>query len=331
MGLGPCFAHDGVGHKPAGTVRNPQPIRDEIEYMESETGDASNESDAMNNPITKEPSPASDSFTLPDIRARAPEPGDHSGAAVLRMQTENLDFFYGINQALHGVNIFIAANRVTALIGPSGCGKSTFLRCLNRMNDEIPHTRVVGSVKLDGQEIYARGLAVEDLRKRIGMVFQRPNPFPMSIYDNIAYGPRIHGTKNRKVLNELVEKSLNQAALWDEVKDKLRKSAFDLSGGQQQRLCIARVLAVEPEVLLMDEPCSALDPNATFRIEELMNELKREYTIVIVTHNMQQAARVSDVTGFFLKGEMIEVGNSSEIFTNPKDQRTEDYIRGRFG
>jgi phosphate transport system ATP-binding protein len=247
------------------------------------------------------------------------------------MQTENLDFFYGINQALHGVNIFIAANRVTALIGPSGCGKSTFLRCLNRMNDEIPHTRVVGSVKLDGQEIYARGLAVEDLRKRIGMVFQRPNPFPMSIYDNIAYGPRIHGTKNRKVLNELVEKSLNQAALWDEVKDKLRKSAFDLSGGQQQRLCIARVLAVEPEVLLMDEPCSALDPNATFRIEELMNELKREYTIVIVTHNMQQAARVSDVTGFFLKGEMIEVGNSSEIFTNPKDQRTEDYIRGRFG
>src|SRR5258706_1967801 len=329
MGFGPGIAHPGPHNKPAGAVRNPQPFRDEIEYME--IGDPGNESDPMSNPTMQERAAQSDSISLPDITARAPEPDDHKGTLIIRMQTEGLDFFYGINRALQDVNIFIAANRVTALIGPSGCGKSTFLRCLNRMNDEIPNTRVSGSVKLDGQEIYAMGLAVEDLRKRIGMVFQRPNPFPMSIYDNIAYGPRIHGAKNRKVLDELDEKSLNQAALWDEVKDKLRKSAFDLSGGQQQRLCIARVLAVEPEVLLMDEPCSALDPNATFRIEELMNELKREYTIVVVTHNMQQAARVSDVTGFFLKGEMIEVGNSSQIFTNPKDQRTEDYIRGRFG
>jgi len=250
---------------------------------------------------------------------------------VLRLVTEDMDFYYGLFQALKKINVGIAANRITALIGPSGCGKSTFLRTLNRMNDEIPGTRVDGKVTFDSQDIYARNVSLVDLRKRIGMVFQRPNPFPMSIFDNIAYGPRIHGEKGRTRLAEIVEKSLKQAALWDEVKDQLKKSAWDLSGGQQQRLCIARVLAVEPEVILMDEPCSALDPNATFRIEELMKELEQDYTIVIVTHNMQQAARVSETTGFFLKGELIEVGPTDKIFNQPDDKRTEDYIRGRFG
>ncbi len=250
---------------------------------------------------------------------------------LVKLETKSVDFFYDSFQALKQVSIYIEASKITALIGPSGCGKSTFLRCLNRMNDEIPGTHVHGDVTLDAESIYAPGTDVVALRKRVGMVFQRPNPFPKSIYDNIAYGPRVHGERNKERLDEVVEQSLTKAALWDEVKDKLRKSAFDLSGGQQQRLCIARVLAVEPEVLLMDEPCSALDPNATFRIEELMCELKLQYTIVIVTHNMQQAARVSDVTGFFLKGELIEVGETSRIFTQPDDQRTEDYIRGRFG
>ena len=248
-----------------------------------------------------------------------------------RMATRNLDFFYGSFRALANVTIDIAERRVTALIGPSGCGKSTFLRCLNRMNDEIPGTRHTGSVTLDGEDIYMRSVSLVDLRKRIGMVFQRPNPFPMSIFDNVAYGPRIHGEGNRGRLNEIVERSLRRAALWDEVKDQLTKSAFDLSGGQQQRLCIARVLAVEPEVVLMDEPTSALDPNATFRIEELMKELQKSYTIVIVTHNMQQAARVSDITAFFLLGELIEVGGTQKMFTQPDDDRTDDYIRGRFG
>ncbi len=249
----------------------------------------------------------------------------------IRIETKDLDFFYGSFQALHCVNIYLSSNRITALIGPSGCGKSTFLRCLNRMNDEIPGARMKGRVMLDGQDVYARGVSVEDLRKRVGMVFQRANPFPKSIYDNVAYGPRIHGVRSRSELDGIVEESLKKAALWEEVKDKVKQSAFDLSGGQQQRLCIARVLAVEPEVLLMDEPCSALDPNATFRIEELMFELKASYTIVIVTHNMQQAARVSDVTGFFLKGELIEIGKTAKIFTTPEESRTEDYIRGRFG
>ena len=267
---------------------------------------------------------------LRDIPDLSPLQGE-TAEKIIRIETRGLDFYYEKFQALKQISIYIEANKITALIGPSGCGKSTFLRCLNRMNDEIPGTRVDGVVTLDGDSVYAPGTDVVALRKRVGMVFQRPNPFPKSIYDNIAYGPRVHGERNKARLDEIVERSLTQAALWEEVKDKLRKSAFDLSGGQQQRLCIARVLAVEPEVLLMDEPCSALDPNATYRIEELMNELKSTYTIVIVTHTMQQAARVSEVTGFFLKGELIEVGETSHLFTQPDDQRTEDYIRGRFG
>jgi phosphate transport system ATP-binding protein len=267
---------------------------------------------------------------LRDIPDLSPSEGEKA-EKIIRIETRALDFYYEKFQALKQISITIDANKITALIGPSGCGKSTFLRCLNRMNDEIPGTRVDGVITLDGDSLYAPGTDVVALRKRVGMVFQRPNPFPKSIYDNIAYGPRVHGERNKARLDEIVERSLTQAALWEEVKDKLRKSAFDLSGGQQQRLCIARVLAVEPEVLLMDEPCSALDPNATFRVEELMNELKSTYTIVIVTHNMQQAARVSEVTGFFLKGELIEVGETSHLFTQPDDQRTEDYIRGRFG
>ncbi len=249
----------------------------------------------------------------------------------IRLKAEAVDFYYGAFQALKAINLTILNCHITAMIGPSGCGKSTFLRCLNRMNDEVAGSRLTGKIALDGQDIYGRGINVVDLRKRIGMVFQRPNPFPMSIFDNITYGPRIHGEANKTTLTEIVERSLKQAALWDEVKDQLKKSALDLSGGQQQRLCIARVLAVEPEVILMDEPCSALDPNSTYHIEEMMGSLKTNYTIVIVTHNMQQAARVSDYTGFFLKGEMIEYGVTSKIFTKPDDQRTEDYIRGRFG
>lgn len=248
-----------------------------------------------------------------------------------KISTRNLNVYYGSFHAIKDVNLDILPNRITALIGPSGCGKSTFLRCLNRMNDLIEGVRVEGSVTLDGEEINSARTDVVALRRRVGMVFQRPNPFPMSIYDNVAYGPRIHGIRRRTVLNEIVERSLRQAALWDEVKDKLRQSALALSGGQQQRLCIARVLAVEPEVLLMDEPASALDPTATFRIEELMQELKSRYTIVIVTHNMQQAARVSQFTGFFYKGELYEFGETAKIFTNPDRRETEDYIRGRFG
>ncbi|HXG23193.1 MAG TPA: phosphate ABC transporter ATP-binding protein PstB [Chthonomonadales bacterium] len=248
-----------------------------------------------------------------------------------KIETQHVNFYYGDFRALTNISIRIPARQIMALIGPSGCGKSTFLRTINRMNDLIVGARLEGSVLVDGQDIYAKGIDTVELRKRIGMVFQKPNPFPKSIFDNVAYGPRIHGEKRRDRLEEIVEKSLRQAALWDEVKDKLRQSALTLSGGQQQRLCIARVLAVEPEVLLMDEPCSALDPNATFRIEELMQELKSTYTIVIVTHNMQEAARVSDMTGFFLKGELIEVGTTEKIFTHPEDKRTEDYIRGRFG
>ena len=257
--------------------------------------------------------------------------GPEPAVQPTKIETEDLCVSYGRIKALDGISIRIPDRRVTALIGPSGCGKSTFLRSLNRMNDNIDSARVSGHVLLDGQDIYASRVDVHDLRKRVGMVFQRANPFPMSIYDNVAYGPRIHGERKRRRLEEIVERSLTQAALWDEVKDSLKRSAFNLSGGQQQRLCIARCLAVEPEVLLMDEPCSALDPNATYRIEELMSELKEQYCIVIVTHNMQQAARVSSSTGFFLKGELIEFGDTSRLFTSPSDQRTEDYIRGRFG
>ncbi|MBV7271921.1 phosphate ABC transporter ATP-binding protein PstB [Clostridium thailandense] len=246
------------------------------------------------------------------------------------MQTNNLDLYYGNTQALKKINLDIEKNAVTALIGPSGCGKSTFLRTLNRMNDLIESVKIEGEVFFEGQDIY-KDCDVIELRKRVGMVFQKPNPFPMSIYDNIAYGPRIHGIKDKSKLDALVENSLKGAALWEEVNDRLNKSALGLSGGQQQRLCIARTLAVEPEVLLMDEPTSALDPISTLKIEELMDELKKKYTIIIVTHNMQQAGRISDYTAFFLNGEIVEDGKTEGIFYKPKDKRTEDYITGRFG
>ncbi len=246
-------------------------------------------------------------------------------------EVNHLDLFYGEKQALMDLNMKIEKNAITALIGPSGCGKSTFLRCLNRMNDLIDGCRVEGEILIEGKDMYNGDMNVVDLRTRVGMVFQKPNPFPMSIFDNIAYGPRCQGIKDKKVLSQIVEQSLQRAALWDEVKDRLKDSAYGLSGGQQQRLCIARAIAMEPEVILMDEPTSALDPISTNKIEELAIELKKDYTIVIVTHNMQQAARVSDYTAFFLLGEMVEFDKTSVIFQNPKDKRTEDYITGRFG
>lgn len=249
----------------------------------------------------------------------------------VKISTEKLNLFYGNFQGLKDINIDIKEREITALIGPSGCGKSTFLRTLNRMNDLIADVKIAGKVLIDGADIYNSPVDVVALRKKVGMVFQSPNPFPMSIYENVAYGPKIHGIKNKSKLNEIVERSLKQAALWNEVKDDLNKSALSISGGQQQRLCIARVIAVEPQVLLMDEPTSALDPISTLRVEELVQELKKDYTIVMVTHNMQQAARVSDTTAFFLNGEIIEYGHTENIFTRPKDQRTEDYITGRFG
>lgn len=249
----------------------------------------------------------------------------------VKMHTKDLTLYYNDFHALKDVNIEIQANQITALIGPSGCGKSTFLRTLNRMNDLFEGVRVEGAVILDDQDIYDPKVDVVHLRKRVGMVFQKPNPFPMSVYDNVAYGPRVHGIRKKQQLDEIVELSLHSAALWDEVKDRLYKSALGLSGGQQQRLCIARLLAVEPEVVLMDEPSSALDPISTLKIEELIQVLKNEYTIVIVTHNMQQAARVSDYTAYFLLGELVEYGLTEGIFTKPGDQRTEDYITGRFG
>ncbi|MDB5056452.1 MAG: pstB [Bacilli bacterium] len=248
-----------------------------------------------------------------------------------KIKVDKLNLYYGDHQALHDIQLNIEKNGICALIGPSGCGKSTFLRTLNRMNDLIESVRIDGKIVVDGLNIYDPETDVASLRKRVGMVFQRPNPFPMSIFDNIAYGPRIHGVKNRAMLNEIVERSLVQAALWEEVKDRLNKSALGLSGGQQQRLCIARLLAVEPDVLLMDEPTSALDPISTLKVEELSQELKERYTIVIVTHNMQQAARISDYTSFFLNGLLVESNKTDKIFTNPSDQRTEDYITGRFG
>ncbi|MCA9230658.1 MAG: phosphate ABC transporter ATP-binding protein [Planctomycetales bacterium] len=248
-----------------------------------------------------------------------------------KVETRNIDFFYGSNQALHGISLDIHEHCVTALIGPSGCGKSTFLRCLNRMNDMIDETVVRGDILLDGVDIYQRGTDVVELRKRVGMVFQKSNPFPKSIFENVAYGPRVAGVRKRGVLDEIVEKSLRQAALWDEVSHRLNDSALNLSGGQQQRLCIARALATGPDVLLMDEPASALDPKSTAAVEDLIFELKDTYTIVIVTHNMQQAARVSDQTAFFYEGRLIEVGATNELFTRPKEKQTEDYITGRFG
>ena len=247
------------------------------------------------------------------------------------LSARDLNLYYGENHALKNINIDIPANEITALIGPSGCGKSTFLRTLNRMNDLIPSVKIDGSLTYRGQEVYAPDQDVTDLRKHIGMVFQKANPFPMSIYDNVAYGPRTHGIKSKSRLDDIVEKSLQGAAIWDEVKDRLKKSALGLSGGQQQRLCIARALAVEPDILLMDEATSALDPISTSKIEDLIADLKQNYTIVIVTHNMQQATRVSDKCAFFLLGQLIEFGDTTQLFSMPRDKRTEDYITGRFG
>lgn len=249
----------------------------------------------------------------------------------MKIRAKDVDMFYGSFQALHRVNVEILDRKVTAFIGPSGCGKSTFLRCLNRMNDLIEGARVEGKIEVDGTDIYDSTVDPVALRKQIGMVFQKPNPFPMSIYDNIAYGPRLHGMKKRADLDEVVERSLRKAALWDEVKDKLKQSGSALSGGQQQRLCIARTLAVDPQIVLMDEPCSALDPIATAKIEELMAELKQNYTIIIVTHNMQQAQRASDYTAFFMLGRLVEFAETPKLFTAPQERETEDYISGRFG
>lgn len=248
-----------------------------------------------------------------------------------KIDVSNMDLYYGDFHALKNINLSIDANEVTAFIGPSGCGKSTLLKSINRMNDLVPGCRITGEMLLDGENIYSGKMDVNGFRKRVGMVFQKPNPFPMSIYDNIAYGPRTHGVRSKAKLDDIVEQSLRQAAIWEEVKDRLKKSALGMSGGQQQRLCIARALAVQPEVLLMDEPTSALDPISTSKIEDLAVELKKDYTIVMVTHNMQQAARISDKTAFFLLGEVVEYGETEQIFSMPKDKRTEDYITGRFG
>ena len=249
----------------------------------------------------------------------------------IKISVDSLNLYYGDNHALKDVSMDIYKNKVTAFIGPSGCGKSTFLKTLNRMNDLVENVKITGNVLLDGEDIYAPSVDTTILRENVGMVFQQPNPFPMSIYDNIAYGPRVHGIKDRRKLDEIVDESLKGAAIWDEVKDRLKKSALGLSGGQQQRICIARALAVKPSVLLMDEPTSALDPISTNKIEDLMEELKKNYTIVIVTHNMQQALRVSDYTAFFLVGEMVEYATTKSLFSYPQDKRTEDYITGRFG
>ena len=281
----------------------------------------------------------SDRVTAPMVSLRpaispsrlAPAQRGLESSVQAKISVRDLDFYYGYRQALFRVGLTVRSHSVTAFIGPSGCGKSTLLRCLNRMNDLVEGARAVGRVELDGLDIYDAAVDVTDLRKRVGMVFQKSNPFPKSIYDNVAYGPRLHGTKDKRSLDELVQHSLQGAGLWDEVKDRLQHSAVGLSGGQQQRLCIARALAVQPEVILMDEPCSALDPIATGKIEELIYRLKETYTVVIVTHNMQQAARVSDQCGFFLMGELVEFGDTKTIFTTPRDKRTEDYITGRFG
>ena len=278
-------------------------------------------------PIKRPNSESAAPHLLPQPQAATA--ADSNGAT--KMAAREVDLFYGPKQALKKVSADFTERSITALIGPSGCGKSTFLRCLNRMNDLIDGCKITGEVSLDGENIYQRGIDVVQLRQRVGMVFQKPNPFPMSIWDNVAYGPRLRGIKNRNDLNQIVEESLIGAALWNEVKDDLKKSALGLSGGQQQRLCIARTMATRPEVILMDEPCSALDPISTLKVEELMRELRAHYTLIIVTHNMQQAARCSDKTAFFLLGELVEIGNSAQMFTQPSDKRTEDYITGRFG
>ena len=267
----------------------------------------------------------------PRLRPGLAEAPIHCPAGEIKLEARDLNMFYGSYQALRNISVALPAKEITALIGPSGCGKSSFLRCFNRMNDLIEGSRIRGRVLLDGADVYAPGTDVVELRRKVGMVFQAPNPFPMSIFDNIAYGPRLQGFRGHARLEEIVEQSLRRAALWDEVKDKLHGSALALSGGQPQRMCIARALAVDPEVLLMDEPCSALDPTATFHIEELMVELKSSYTIVIVTHNMYQASRVSAYTGFFMLGELVEFDRTEVIFESPADRRTDDYIRGRFG
>jgi phosphate transport system ATP-binding protein len=281
--------------------------------------------DLLQNPLTK-PEVRRDNPPTPNVaRERKVVP-----AVDPMIVVRDVNLKYGEKQALFGINLDIPKQKVTAFIGPSGCGKTTLLRCFNRLNDLVDHLTLTGTIRIHGADIYGPEVDVSELRKRVGMVFQKSNPFPKSIYDNVAYGPRIYGIRNSR-LDEIVEKSLRAAALWDEVKDRLHESGLGLSGGQQQRLCIARALAVEPEVLLMDEPCSALDPIATGKIEDLIDTLKTKYTIVIVTHNMQQAARVSDHTGFFLLGEMVEFDETTKIFTNPRDKRTEDYITGRFG
>ncbi len=280
------------------------------------------------------PEVAAGTASAPSLDHPSPEPSSLppiDPSKTPKMRTRHVDVFYGDKQAINGVSIDIHEDRVTAFIGPSGCGKSTFLRCLNRMNDHIPNVRIDGQVFLDDQPLYSPDVDPVVLRRQVGMVFQKSNPFPKSIFENVAFGPRIHGIRDRHALQEIVERSLHQAALWEEVADRLEKSALELSGGQQQRLCIARALAVEPEVLLMDEPASALDPIATAKVEELIHELKEHYTIVIVTHNMQQAARVSDITAYFYLGRLIEVGPTEQLFTNPTRQETEDYITGRFG
>ena len=248
-----------------------------------------------------------------------------------KIAVQDLNLYYGENHALKDIQMKISENAITAFIGPSGCGKSTFLKTLNRMNDLVDNVKITGKVEMDGEDIYGKNIDITMLRKKVGMVFQKPNPFPMSIYDNIAYGPRVHGIHDKRQLDQIVEESLQGAAIWDECKDRLKKSALGLSGGQQQRICIARALAVQPEVLLMDEPTSALDPISTIKIEDLMEELKKKYTVVVVTHNMQQAVRVSDYTAFFLVGEMVEFGETKSLFAYPQDKRTEDYITGRFG
>ncbi len=268
---------------------------------------------------------------LPDIREAAAERLSAPADTEFQVVARALNLWYGDFQALRDIDLDIRAREITALIGPSGCGKSTFLRTLNRMNDLIDGVRITGSIRIAGQDIYADETDVTLLRKRVGMVFQKPNPFPMTVYENVAYGPRVHGIRKGAALDAIVESSLRGAALWDEVKDRLKKSALGLSGGQQQRLCIARALAVEPEILLMDEPTSALDPISTTKVEDLMGELKENYTIIIVTHNMQQAGRISDRTAFFLHGEIVEFGETATMFSSPRDKRTEDYITGRFG
>jgi phosphate transport system ATP-binding protein len=286
--------------------------------------------EASSNPATNEWTQAPRPF-VPSGESAPQDTVAPQAEEKAKLKALNLNFYYGQSQALFHVNLSIRLNSVTGFIGPSGCGKSTLLRCVNRLNDLVEGARVEGRIELDGMNIYDPGVNVTDLRKRVGMVFQRSNPFPKSIYDNVAYGPRLHGLRDRKMLDPLVENSLRGAGLWEEVKDRLAESALGLSGGQQQRLCIARALAVQPDIILMDEPCSALDPIATARIEELIFILKERYTVVIVTHNMQQAARVSDQCGFFLMGELIEFGDTKTIFTTPRDKRTEDYITGRFG